>query len=449
MLLCSIMSNNQYRCLDCDNKYTLVKNLRRHQQKWHPNQPRLASTDEIGSKALYCRAVTMTTSVTPATVVTTASTTTLGMTAAPDRTAILRDPDVRVNVETSSDALKIIRLDDYAEKSRKGDVLTRPTYLHGGMEPGEFLSIQYAVRDILERHHEYDITSMITHVQKMYPGIPQDVVPYVVVSATEAAKHVAKLHTIFLRYKESDKPSHRQTSRNAGSSLMSWEFGPRPSRNTSHEIPTYEPQIPTYHPTPIELLKQRASSFTFPEPPVPSPLSSIADRLDDLNFPVSMSTACADFNDSVSQTLGEVAIREIQSCQELTQASPSTIRVQPKISHPNKHQRETPVVKKAIVSITGGEERIARSASWLSRIKCTEDPLSATNLTPEATNCSMVKVGAAKAAEEKKKFDEAKAAEEKKKFEEAKAAEEKKKVDDARVIEEKKKVDEVKAVAEK
>jgi len=133
--------------------------------------------------------------------------------------------------------------------------------MHEELSLNEYMSIKYATKELLERHHVYDVPSLCKFVRIEHPGVPEYVVPYVVVAAVEAASHVAHFPGVTKVYGKSDSEQHKQTSNNASISPKAWEHGAR--KTTLFHGPVQLSQtenVGTYVPT---AMPTTANSFHF------------------------------------------------------------------------------------------------------------------------------------------------------------------------------------------
>jgi len=204
---CSIMGKTVC-CPECGKEIFNGWNLKKHRKAVHIVDVASESRDQLEVRNIMCRATNTT----------------------PNRDSSSDSTNTKVPPQSSNNS----------------------TYLHGMLDLNDVLTIKYAVRELLERHQEYDIPNLCEFVIRNYPDLSTDAVPYVVLSAVEAAAYVAQFHTIAETYAKSDNVNHRQTSVNATLSLKAWEFGPRQTNTLVKSKPTeHVGSIPTYIPKPI------------------------------------------------------------------------------------------------------------------------------------------------------------------------------------------------------
>jgi hypothetical protein len=91
--------------------------------------------------------------------------------------------------------------------------LQQSMYMHGDVPLAEFVSIKAAVKIILERHDDYSIPGLSSFIESNFREIPKEVIPYVVLAATEGAKHVAKSYQIRQTYLDASQPHQIQTAK--------------------------------------------------------------------------------------------------------------------------------------------------------------------------------------------------------------------------------------------
>ena len=101
------------------------------------------------------------------------------------------------------------------------------------------LNVSVAVQDMIETHDRYDAESLAEMIATKYSNNPTNVIPYIVVSATTAARHVANIHMLRELYRDALDPEHRRRAEHATTSMLSWSFGLR--RMEVQHIPSPPP----------------------------------------------------------------------------------------------------------------------------------------------------------------------------------------------------------------
>jgi hypothetical protein len=127
-------------------------------------------------------------------------------------------------------------------------------YLLGEIPAEQYVSIQVAASDVLERHHQYNIPELCRHVRENYPEIPSDVVPYVIMSLIEGAKHVGLTFNTYRAYRKRPQARYKESVRNVRQSMAAWAYGARPTHKSRNRFP--ENPVPSYNPTKLHLLKK-------------------------------------------------------------------------------------------------------------------------------------------------------------------------------------------------
>jgi len=104
---------------------------------------------------------------------------------------------------------------------------TSTEFLHGSLEPATAVIVSVAAQDIVEQHENYDAISLASMIRQKYPGIPENVVPYLVIASTAAARHVANVHLMRESYRSAEDPVKRRKADTAIGPMLSWSLGLR------------------------------------------------------------------------------------------------------------------------------------------------------------------------------------------------------------------------------
>jgi hypothetical protein len=103
-------------------------------------------------------------------------------------------------------------------------------YMFGDMDPAVSAAVSVAANGILEQHDTYGMPSLIEYVKSQHVDVPPSVIPYVITSATAAAKYVAQKFYVRERYMNSSQLRNQELSENVANWMLGWFTGLRPQK---------------------------------------------------------------------------------------------------------------------------------------------------------------------------------------------------------------------------
>jgi PII-like signaling protein len=113
-------------------------------------------------------------------------------------------------------------------------------FMYGNLSSDMASNIKVAISEILELHDTYNAQSLGQYIEENHTHIPVSAIPYVVVAASAAARHVAQRFYMRERYMNSSHTHHQEQSEMIVNSMLSWftDFRPlkKPSRKYSNMV---------------------------------------------------------------------------------------------------------------------------------------------------------------------------------------------------------------------